>query len=214
MSTQSNHTEFPQVTRNYHESISGKVHKEASYKFNGKEQDDETGNYYYGARYYTAELGIWLSVDPLAEKYPNLSPYSFVDNNPVMFTDPNGMEVEYAGIKGWFDVQVSRLFSKAFRNEFNILNDKEDMVFTYKYNGKEGTSPGLGGSVEHTGFNDDRQETLQINYTKSNKNDLGGLGRSSKHALFEETYHAADYASRRGGNVPDYLFLNFAFLVL
>jgi RHS repeat-associated protein len=64
----------------------------SAYKFNGKEQDEETGNYYYGARYYTAELGIWLSVDPLSSKYPNSSPYVFVANNPINLIDPNGMK--------------------------------------------------------------------------------------------------------------------------
>jgi len=41
------------------------------YLFNAKELDEETGLYYYGARYYDSRLGVWISVDPLAEKYPN-----------------------------------------------------------------------------------------------------------------------------------------------
>jgi len=40
------------------------------YKFNGKELDEETGLYYYGARYYDPRVSLWLGVDPLAEKYP------------------------------------------------------------------------------------------------------------------------------------------------
>jgi len=47
--------------------------EDMSYQFNGKERDEETGLHYYGARYYDAELGIWLSVDPLAEIYPWIS---------------------------------------------------------------------------------------------------------------------------------------------
>ena len=47
---------------------------DASYKFIGKERDSETGFDYFGARYYSNSLGVWLSVDPLAEKYPSLSP--------------------------------------------------------------------------------------------------------------------------------------------
>ena len=43
---------------------------EAPYKFNGKEKDEETGLYYYGARYYSPELSMWLSVDPMSDKYP------------------------------------------------------------------------------------------------------------------------------------------------
>jgi RHS repeat-associated protein len=61
------------------------------FKFNGKELDDETGNYYYGARYYNPKWSIWLSVDPLAEETPDWTPYRYAFNNPLRFTDPDGM---------------------------------------------------------------------------------------------------------------------------
>lgn len=61
------------------------------YKFNGKELDDETGLYYYGARYYDPRTSIWLSVDPLAEQTPSWTPYRYGFNNPVRMTDPTGM---------------------------------------------------------------------------------------------------------------------------
>ncbi len=60
------------------------------YKFNGKELDEETGLYYYGARYYDPRVSIWLSVDPLAEKYPSYSPYNYCADNPVKYIDPDG----------------------------------------------------------------------------------------------------------------------------
>ena len=66
----------------------------SSHKFNGKQKDDETGYSYYGARYYTDRLSIWLSVDPLVDKYPHLSPYAYCADNPVMFIDPDGREVK------------------------------------------------------------------------------------------------------------------------
>ena len=62
------------------------------YLFNGKELDTETGLYYYGARYYDPRVSLWLNVDPLAEKYPHTSPYTYVNNNPIMLVDPTGME--------------------------------------------------------------------------------------------------------------------------
>jgi len=62
------------------------------YKFNGKELDAETSLYYYGARYYNPRISIWYGVDPLAEKYPSCSPYVYTFNNPVVLTDPTGME--------------------------------------------------------------------------------------------------------------------------
>ncbi len=65
---------------------------ETPYKFTGKEQDPETDLTYFGARYYDAALGIWLGVDPLAEKYPAISPFTYVFNNPIKYIDPTGME--------------------------------------------------------------------------------------------------------------------------
>jgi RHS repeat-associated protein len=62
------------------------------YKFNGKELDTETGLYYYGARYYDPKMSLWLSVDPLAEKYPAVSPYTYCLNNPINMIDPDGRE--------------------------------------------------------------------------------------------------------------------------
>ena len=63
------------------------------YKFNGKELDEETGFYYYGARYYNPKFSIWLSVDPLAEKFPSISPYVYCAKNPINAIDPDGREV-------------------------------------------------------------------------------------------------------------------------
>lgn len=62
------------------------------YLYNGKELDEETGLYYYGARYYDARTSIFLSVDPMAEKMSNVSSYAYCFNNPVRFTDPQGLE--------------------------------------------------------------------------------------------------------------------------
>jgi uncharacterized protein (TIGR02594 family) len=62
------------------------------YTFSAKEKDIETGYSYFGARYYTSDLSIWLSVDPMSDKYPNMTPYAYCANNPVILVDPDGME--------------------------------------------------------------------------------------------------------------------------
>ena len=67
------------------------------YLFNAKELDEETGMYYYGARYYEPRLSLWMSCDPLEEKYPNISSYDYCMNNPVKFIDPDGKKLKLAG---------------------------------------------------------------------------------------------------------------------
>ena len=63
------------------------------FRFTGKERDEETGYGYFGARYMDHELmTMWLSVDPLADKYPNISPYNYCMWNPIRVVDPNGMD--------------------------------------------------------------------------------------------------------------------------
>ena len=62
--------------------------------FTGKERDGETGFGYFGARYMDHELmTMWLSVDPMADKYPNISPYAYCAWNPVKLVDPDGRDV-------------------------------------------------------------------------------------------------------------------------
>jgi RHS repeat-associated protein len=63
------------------------------FTFSAKEKDSETGLSYFGARYYSSDLSIWLSVDPQASKYPSLSPYTYCANNPIKLVDPNGEDI-------------------------------------------------------------------------------------------------------------------------
>ena len=74
------------------------------YKFTAKEQDEETGLYYYGARYLDVKYSRWLSTDPAVGEYVsgtsageggiyntvNFSLYHYAGNNPVKYTDPTG----------------------------------------------------------------------------------------------------------------------------
>jgi RHS repeat-associated protein len=68
-----------------------------TFTFSAKERDSETGLSYFGSRYYSSDLSIWLSVDPQAAKYASLSPYTYCANNPVRLVDPNGEEVWIVG---------------------------------------------------------------------------------------------------------------------
>lgn len=80
------------------------------YLYNGKELDDETGLYYYGARYYDPRTSVWENVDPSWGKADQIdkSPYAYVGNNPVVYVDPDG-NYRYFSQGGVFDNEALRL---------------------------------------------------------------------------------------------------------
>ncbi len=63
------------------------------YLFNAKELDEETGLYYYGARYYEPRLGLWISCDPEEENYPTFNSYCYTANNPIRYIDTDGEKI-------------------------------------------------------------------------------------------------------------------------
>ena len=100
------------------------------YLFNGKEQDEESGLYYYGARYYDARKSLWLSVDPMTDTHPGLSPYLYCLGNPVRYIDPNGMD-EYG---------VNTLGKVEWLRE---TNDEKDLLIAGAYRNRKGEVKGL-----------------------------------------------------------------------
>ena len=70
------------------------------YLFNAKEFDEETGLYYYGARYYDPRLSLWMSTDLLTEKDLATSPYAFCGNNPINKVDVDGRDIVHINNKG------------------------------------------------------------------------------------------------------------------
>ena len=102
------------------------------FTFTGKERDAETGYYYHGARFNSSDLG-WLSVDPMAEKYPSISPYAYCAWNPVKLVDEDGEEVEYSSFYDRLLVFLERTFNKGFRMRFDDLK-KSTEIYVFNNN--------------------------------------------------------------------------------
>jgi len=82
------------------------------YKFIGKERDWESGYDYFGARYYIAPFLHWMSVDPLADKYPGISPYAYCAWNPVARKDLYGLDIyRYDEESGNFQLKIKTVLS-------------------------------------------------------------------------------------------------------
>jgi RHS repeat-associated protein len=94
------------------------------YLFNGKELDEETGLYYYGARYLNPTSGMWLSTDPLFEKYVGMSPYNYCADNPVKLVDPDGrFTIDAEVAKEHLTPQQFERFESIVKNIGNLFNE-------------------------------------------------------------------------------------------
>lgn len=116
-----------------------------NYGYQGKEMDDEmSGNgisYDFGARIYDARLGRWLSIDPLAEKYPYISPYVGMGDNPTTYLDPDGREIKFAagtsiGFKIGFNLTMTYLKAQGLGDVISELQNSKYTIYI-----GEGNSP-------------------------------------------------------------------------
>ena len=140
------------------------------FRFTGKELDRQnTLNMYdFGARMFdVAGVPMWTSVDPLAEKYYNVSPYSYCAGNPVMLVDPDGKSTK-----------VKALEDGTYAVIGGDVNDKDRNIYVYTQdeNGDysvKGESIGL--SATPTSFyNSDKEDPSQRWGGIINPNDNSG----------------------------------------
>ena len=88
--------------------------------FTGKERDAETGYSYFGARYYDSDLsGLFLSVDPMADKYTDISPYVYCAWNPLRLVDPDGRDIWEINQEG----KIVNRIKTTERDAFYIVDD-------------------------------------------------------------------------------------------
>jgi RHS repeat-associated protein len=172
------------------------VRSGADYRFgfNGKEQDGEewtgsAGNQLdFGNRIYDSRLGRWFGRDKLAVKYAAISPYVFAANNPVLFIDPDGLQVVVPKVG---DRQpVLDAINSAFGEDF----------FEFDGNGR------LNYTGKSTDNLDENQKKLFAYFSYVNNNDIDTYIKLNEVAMgpFYDTDEKGDLRSRfviRGTNV-------------
>ena len=105
------------------------------FRYNGKELDRTHGIdwYDYGARHMTPDAGRFTTIDPMAEKYYNLSPYAYCGNNPENVTDPNGMDWNITSSvdennRKHYDVRIKGVIFNTSANKDIDLNGLKEKI--------------------------------------------------------------------------------------
>ncbi len=134
----------------------------STYTFSAKEKDAESGYTYFGARYYSDNMMMWLSVDPMSDERPNVSPYSYCQNNPIGRIDPSGaLDGDYYTFKGKYLGKDG----KDDHNVFFVKNDDKNSIRTIKSNNRKGlTTQSSDVNVAVSTNQETLKETLDVFY--------------------------------------------------
>ena len=107
------------------------------FTFTGKERDSETSYSYFGARYYDSDLMTgWLSVDPMADKYPGLSPYAYCGWNPIKLVDPDGEELVFTGESEYVN-SLLKIMNSCFSFSSDVFSIVDGKVQSRELNSEE-----------------------------------------------------------------------------
>ena len=133
----------------------------STYTFSAKEKDSESGYTYFGARYYSDGIMQWLSVDPMSDKYPSMSPYMYCAGNPIMYKDPDGRKVVIEG-------EAKKQYFKQVKEGAKSLGVSVKMdrtgTLSAKYNNKGSISEDAGKFIDAVNC---ENVTVHINATTS-----------------------------------------------
>lgn len=110
--------------------VSGIEVKACRYRYSGKEKDEESGLYYYGARYYAAWLGRWCGADP-AGFVDGLNLYVFTKNNPCTLSDKDGRQTsaEIDQAEAIFEYLLNNAAFQAGENFGEVATGKDARKF-------------------------------------------------------------------------------------
>jgi RHS repeat-associated protein len=182
------------------------------YKYNGKEfvHQDGLNLYDYGARRYDAARTQFTTIDPMAEKYPWISPYAYCLNNPVNLVDPTGMDIRiyYQDNNGKTQNWIfnGKNAADAPQNRF-----VQDFILSYNYNVGNGGGESLKEAATNSKYmiglregtnKDGDDETSYLDLGKTNDvvwfpgvavKAPGGWAMSPATVLDHEFGHAVDY---------------------
>ena len=138
------------------------------YKFNGKEFDEETGLYYYGARYMNPRTSLWYGVDPLAEKYPSVSSLIYCFDNPIKFIDPEGMSPKSKPtIKQTLEYGMKH--SKTFKKLMSLAGITLDNYNKYISFGNSTETDPVTGEITLTEGSNKKFQVIKLAHELSNK---------------------------------------------
>ena len=137
------------------------------YKFNGKQFDEETGLYYYGARCMNPKTSLWYGVDPLAEKFPSISTLSYCFDNPIKYIDPDGRKTQYATLKEivtYGKKNSSTFFSLMKLANINMSNFSKEISF-----GDETSTTPSTGRICLTKSTDIKRQIIKLTHEFTNR---------------------------------------------
>ncbi len=102
---------YPYGSTSYQGVKSNSEVSQKRYRYSGKERDEETGLYYYGARYYAPSMAIWTSADPIGIE-DSINLFNYVRENPIVRVDETGLQSQEVDkeVLGFLEVIEERYF--------------------------------------------------------------------------------------------------------
>ncbi len=169
-----------------------------NYKFGGKELQEELGldSYDFGARFYDPAIGRWFTIDALAEKYYSDTTYGYALENPIIYIDPDGNQVEMCC--NWDKI-------------FDAFNLSVGASAGVGFKTKVGKNFSLGGDIGVIeGTYNITKDNLKIDFFKLNGNLQVGKWVNLKGGLVGSSLQIENFKNIFDGELPD--FKSFTFL--